>query len=585
MLNDYTPLPRGYQQLLVKGGEHIALPEKIATPINERVMTGNPGKIMGKYEEYINQPGKAGMLGGGLFHGYNTIGTFTGQQLMSGNVIKNPAALGNVLKNAFSDKSFNTYMENMKQEPSGGVDTNHSVLDGANASALNIKNTSIDIANPEDTSLAGKIIRIPGLKQIHDAVFKREIPTMMLETFRQKTSGLDIFGNADDRLQAEKIARGINKEFGVTDHDLAGMTTRQFRALTHVALAPGYQEGVIATFLKAFNPRSIGTAEGTLAREAVFGKALVMGGLATLGSVAGGDFQGQSPKQVAMGIMNKAINPSFNIAGYKVSTPATFISDVAKPVEESIASAKNGKGIAAGVEDFARSHLAFAPSKIEEFATNKNYEGNAIYGSDYYGRPIPASNVATNLASGVLPIPLAQTSQAITGAQSWQAALANEVGFNANPSSNLNYAPVAAQTYLQQLEKTPGVSKAQLDADTQFVSALGAGDTGRSKVLKQATALLAQAEKSNNTQAITQNQSKVTQIIDTYNKKLIQALKPWQQSGGEAYLDANMLNLLRTTMISFKNANSNVTYDISTNPTSVGIPIAALANAPQPVNN
>ena len=410
---------------------------------------------------------------------------------------------------------------------------------------------------------------------------------MMLETFRQRTQGLDIFGNADDRLTAEKTAIAINREFGVTDHDLAGLTAQQFKVAGRFMLAPGYQEGVIHTLFTALDPRNIGTPEGTLARQAVFGKALLFGGLATTGAAVGGDFQGQTAKQVALGILNKAINPSFNIAGYKVSTPATFVSDMAKPVEESVAGAMKGEGIANGPEDFANSHLAFLPSKVGELATNKNYEGNAIYGTDYYGRPIPASNVAENVASGVLPIPLAQTSEAATGQQSWQAALANELGFNVSneTANNINYAPIAAQTFLQQLTITPGVTKPEAQAATQFVAALGAGDTGRSKVLKQATSLLAQAIKSNNPTTQKQNYAKAQTIISDYNKQLAKAILPWAQSSNAQYLDPNMLELLRQTMITNKNASGNVSYDIKTNPTSVGVPIAALASAPTTISN
>jgi hypothetical protein len=576
LLNDNTPLKAGYHQLLVPGGEHIAMPSSIADPINNRIMTSTPGKILGKYDT-INAAGKQLELGGGTFHGFNTMGAFAGQQLSSGKLFTDPGALGKVVSNFFSDRNMEKYIADNSDasvNPSGGVDTNHSVSDGAKAAGLNIKNTSIDLDNPGREGLAGKIANIPGLKQIHQAVFDRQIPSMMLETFKQKTAGLDIFGSADDRLQAEKIARGINKEFGVTDHDLAGMTSRQFKAAGRVLLAPGYQEGVIHTLMTALDPRSLGTAEGLLARQAVIGKALVMGGLATAGAVAGGDFQGMTPKQVAMGIMNKAINPSFTIAGYKVSTPATFISDVAKPVEESVASAKQGKGIAAGAEDFASSHLAFAPSKIEEFATNKNYEGNAIYGTDYYGRPIPATNVAQNLASGVLPIPLAQTSQAATGAQSWQAALANEVGFNAGPSSNLDYAPVAAQTYVQQMEGTPNVPSSVLKANTDFAKALGSLNVSRTKIVAKAEAAY-----------IAKDTSKMQSIMSSYNNKLLTALKPLEQNGESKNVTPYMLELLRQQTITYKDMTNNAAYATKTNPTAYGVPIAALASVPTPSNN
>ena len=586
LLNDTTPIKAGYHQLVVPGGEHIALPKELADPINTRIMTSTPGKILGKYDT-INAAGKQLELGGGTFHGFNTLGTFVGQQLASAKAFTDLGATAKVVANTLSDKNMVKYEEGYNKElPELG---NHSWNDVFSAIGLNAKNTSSDLVNPGEKNLAGKIANLPVLKQIHDAVFTRQIPTMMKETARQKIQGanLDIFGSGDDRLAAEKIARGINKEFGVTDHDLAGMTSQQFKSAGRFLLAPGYQEGVIHTLLTALDPRSIGTSEGLLARQAVIGKALVMGGLATAGAVAGGDFNGMTPKQVALGIMNKAINPSFKIGGYKVSTPATFISDVAKPIEESVAGAKAGHGIAAGPEDFASSHLAFLPSKAEEFWANKNYAGNAVYGKDYYGRPISGATTAENVASGVLPIPLAQTSQAVAGNQSTSAAIANTLGFNVSDetANNINYAPVAAQTYLQQLQATPGVSKEAIQSATKFVAALGAGDTGRSKVLTKATSLLAQAEKSTNQSVVAKDEAQVQTLITNYNKQLATALQPWIQSDASTYTDNNMLKLLRDTMITNKNARSNVNYDIKTNPTSVGVPIAALAPTPTTQSN
>jgi len=584
LLNDHTPVPSGYRQLLVQGGEHIALPEDIAAKINDRVATSQPGKLLGGYDT-LNQAGKELELGGGTFHGFNTLMTHIGQQVMSGKIFTDPGASLKVLNNFFNKGGADDYFKangDASVSPSGGMDDNHSTIDGASAVGLNIKNSSTDLVNPGEKNLAGKIASIPGLKQIHDAVFNRQIPTMMLEQFKQKTKGLDIFGSAEDRESAEKIARGINKEFGVTDHDLAGMTSKQFKNASRVILAPGYQEGVMHTLLTALDPRELGTPEGKLAREAVIGKALVMGGIATLGSAAGGDFKGMDAKQTALAIMNKAINPSFDIGGYKVSTPATNISDIAKPVEESIAGYKKNGDALTGAQDFANSHLAFAPSKAEEIAGNKNYEGNPIRGTDYYGRPISGVETAENLASGIVPIPLAQGEQTATGAESPEAAIANTVGFNAQPKDSMQYAPIYGQTYMSELEKTPGVPKAQLNADSQFFEALGSGKEGRSKVLTQAEGYLAQSQKSNDPTQQAALREKAVSTIDAYNKQLVSALVPWANSKvNTSYLDPTMLSILRSTMITLKSANSNVNYDLKTNPTAYGVPVQALPQTPQ----
>jgi hypothetical protein len=566
IIND-GKIPNGYHQLLIPNGDKIFMPTDIANEINTRQMAGQSTGALGKNDQ-INAAGKNLELGGGLFHGFNTGGIFAGQQLASGKLFSNPSATANVVKNLLSDNATKDYMSELGKE--GTFDDNHSVINAADAAGLNYSNASSDIGKPGDKGLVGKIASIPGLKQIHQSIFERQIPTMMMETFRQKTQGLDVFGNAADREQAIKIAKGINQEYGHLNRDIQGLTPKQFKLASRVMLAADYQEGQIKTLAAAFNPKNFGTAEGRLAREAVFGKALVFGGLATLGGAAGGDFKGDNAKQTALAIMNKAINPSFDVAGYKVGLPATQISNVAKPVEESIASAKKGEGIAAGPEDFASSHAAFLPSKAEEFGTNKNFEGNPIYGKDYFGRPISGASVAENALSGIAPIPLAQTAQTATGNQSVGAAIANTVGLNASPQYNLNYAPVAGQTYVQELQDTPGVPKAKVQAATQFFDLLGQGSKNKSKTIDAAEKAI-----------IAKNPQKADQIINNYNQQLIKTLMPWAKSGGTNYLDPTMLQLLQTAEVTYKKANENVSYDVKTNPTAYGVPIQALQTANQ----
>lgn len=560
-------IPVGYQQLLIPNGEKIFMPSDIASEINEREASQRATGALGTYDQ-INAAGKNLELGGGLFHGFNTGGIFTGQQLASGKLFTDPSAAGNVVKNLFSNDATKNYLSELNRE--GSFDENHSIQNAFDAIGLNLKNVASDVGKPTDEGITGKIASIPGLKQIHQAIFERQIPTMMAETTRQKIQGLDIFGNPEDREQAIKIAKGVNQEFGHLNRDIQGLTPKQFQLASRVLLAADYQEGQLRTLASAFNPKNFGTPEGKLAREAVFGKALLFGGLATLGSAAGGtDFKDQTPSQIALAIMNKAINPSFDIAGYKVGLPATQISNVAKPIEQSVASAKKGNGIAQGPENFASSHLAFVPSKAEEFGTNKNFQGNAVYGKDYFGRPISGAQTAENLVSGVLPIPLAQTAQTATGNQSVGAAIANTVGLNASPQYSLNYAPVAGQSYVQALQDA-GASKGKVNSTTQFFDLLGQGSKAKAKTITAAETAL----KAGDTQ-------KANKLVADYNKQLLQKLLPWEQNGGTSYLDPTMMQLLRTAELTYKKATSNTNYVAKTNPTSIGIPISALASQPQ----
>jgi hypothetical protein len=433
-----------------------------------------------------------------------------------------------------------------------------------------------------DIKPSGKLGNIPILKQIHSAIFDRQIPYMKMQLMDQKMDSIGFDRNNPDQLkEMSAYAKNLNNAFGGLNRSIQGLTPGTFNRLQRVFLATDYNEGQIRLMGNAFKE---GGSAGTLARQVVLGKALLWAGMATAGGVAGGEFKGQTPRQVALNILAKVVNPKFKFGGYTVGLPTSQLSELGKPISETVGNAFTGKSLTNPTKDFASARLAAIPSGVEQWAENRNFSGQPLRGTDYYGRPISAAQTAEGIAGMAAPIPIAQGIQTASGSQSTPSMLANIAGVRSYPTSTPQYAPIAAQTYLQELQKTPGVSKEQLNADTQFVSALGTGDTGRSKVLKQATSLLSQAEKSGNSKTVSQNRAKVTQLIADYNKKLIQALKPWQESGGETYLDANMLNLLRTTMISFKNANENVTYDIKTNPTSVGVPIAALASAPQPVN-
>jgi hypothetical protein len=568
-IGDIGATPEGtYKQLLIPGGQRISLPSSIANEVNERAPAPDAKGVLAGYDR-LNGNWKNLKLAGGGFHSVNVTGSYVAQQIASGNFIKNPGAIADMVKATLSDNAFKSAVTQWGNQGRlldfDAVGLQHSVG-----------------TSEADIKPSGKLGNIPILKQIHSAIFDRQIPYMKMQLMDQKMDSIGFDRNNPDQLkEMSAYAKNLNNAFGGLNRSIQGLTPGTFNRLQRVFLATDYNEGQIRLMGNAFKE---GGSAGTLARQVVLGKALLWAGMATAGGVAGGEFKGQTPRQVALNILAKVVNPKFKFGGYTVGLPTSQLSELGKPISETVGNAFTGKSLTNPTKDFASARLAAIPSGVEQWAENRNFSGQPLRGTDYYGRPISAAQTAEGIAGMAAPIPIAQGIQTASGSQSTPSMLANIAGVRSYPTSTPQYAPVEAQTYLQELQKTPGVSKEQLNADTQFVSALGTGDTGRSKVLKQATSLLAQAEKSGNSKTVSQNRAKVTQLIADYNKKLIQALKPWQESGGETYLDANMLNLLRTTMISFKNANENVTYDIRTNPTSVGVPIAALASAPQPVN-
>jgi hypothetical protein len=549
--------PEGtYRQLIIPGGSKISLPADIANKINERAPVPGANGLLGKYDT-LNSNFKNLKLAGGGFHSVNVMGSYVGQQIASGNFVKDPGAISGMIKATLSDSSFKSEVDNWAQ--SGRL------LD-MDAAGLEHNAGSIQA----DIAPTGKILaNIPGLKQIHSAIFDRQIPYMKMKIFDQETQGLDR-NNPEDLTKMTQIAKELNQNFGGMNRSIQGLTPKQFKVMSRVFLATDYNEGQLRSLADAFTK---GGADGKLARQVVFGKALLWGGLATAGGAVGGEFQGQTPKQIALNVLQKTIDPSFKFGQYTVGLPTSQVSEVGKPLLQTGRDIANGTNAFNPTKDFASARLAAIPSAAEQFVTNRNFSGQAIRGTDYYGRPISPLQTGENVAGMISPIPLAQGLQTVSGAQSAGAAIANIAGLRATPTNSMEYAPVYGQTYLAQLKATPGTSQAKIDSTTQFMSALGAGDSGKSKVLHKAITDL----KGNN------DPTKAQADIDAYNQKLVAALQPWVKSGGQQYLDSTMLAILRQEMITFKSVNSNAKYDVKTNPTAYGVPIQALAQQRTPV--
>ena len=539
-----------YRQLNIPGGSKLSIPQEYANEINARAPVLDATGALGRYDR-LNSNYKNIKLAGGGFHSLNVAGSYIAHQLASGNFLKDPSAISGMIKATLSDSAFknevNTWGDNGRLLDMDAAGLNHS-----------------GVSSQADIKPSGVPGKIPVLKQLHEAVFDRQIPYMKMKIFDQETQGLDR-NNPDDLKQMQQVASGLNKSFGGLNRSFEGFTPRQFKVLSRVFLATDYNEGQLRTLGNAFTK---GGAEGKLARQIVFGKALLWGGLATGAGAIGGEFNNQSPKQVALDILQKTVNPQFKFGSYTVGLPTTQLSELGKPISETVSNAVNGRSLQNPTKDFASARLAAIPSAIEQYNSNRNFSGNAIRGTDYYGRPVSPTTTLANLASMVSPIPVAQGVQTATGQQDIGASIANTLGVRATPTNNLAYAPLAGQTYVQRLQAA-GLPKERIQADTQFFDNIDTVSYNRSKVLTQAETAVA-----------AKDPQKAQSIIDSYNQKLIQALKPWAQSGGDQYLDSTMLQLLQGEMLKFKTASSNVAYETKVNPTSIGVPIGALASQP-----
>ncbi len=341
------------------------------------------------------------------------------------------------------------------------------------------------------------------------------------------------------------------------------MTARTAKLAGRGVLAWDWNEGQVRTLADAI---SKGGIEGKLARQTVFGKALLFAGLATAAGAVGGEFKGKDPKQVALDILQKTVNPSFQFGNYTVGLPATQVSELGKPITQTISNAINGKSVVNPTKDMLASRLAAIPSGVEQLTQNRNFSGNTIYGNDYFGRPIGAGQTALNLAGMAVPIPASQAVQTISGQQSAGATAANIAGLSARPTYDLAYAPVAGQTYVQALKQAHAPAD-QIQADTQFFDLLGTMSAAKKSALNKA-----EGEVSKKTPA---GLAAAQKTLQSYNAKLVQTLQPWATSGGTKYFDSTMMAQLRASILNVGTATKYARTDIKNNPTAYGQPLSA----------
>lgn len=458
-----------YQQLDHPFGNDLSAPKDIAHEINSRVWHQNDSKALDVYDK-LNHGFKYVKLSGGLFHAFTESGNFIGQQLASGKLITDPAAAGRLAKVFFSQKAMDNELTRM---------ADHGVLDKAHLAGLTTTPREILAdANVSALDKAGnKITKMTGIQQMHDATFKREIPYAKLKIFEQKTEGLDPMKPADlakMRTQAE----AINNLFGGINREVQGMKPGTFKWVQRALLATDFTEGKWVTLAKALSDKG---EAGTLARQAVVGKALVFGLIATAGAALGGDYQGKSKGQIAKDAAGNLLDPSFEMGGYKVGLPKTHISeavDAFKPTN------KNGKAWnASGVTTYLQDRSAALPSEAIQLLSNKNYYGQPLYGTNTKkngGGKISAPQAASNIAQTVLPIPVGQAATTAQGKQNPAAAVANVVGFKAkpNPANSVSFQGQQTQLsdkqteqYTGQLNSTMKSAQQQLQSSSAYKNA------------------------------------------------------------------------------------------------------------------
>lgn len=541
------------QQLKTPYGNDLFASKPIANQINKR---GTPAPTTGLLDKYdvVNAFAKNTKLAGGGFHSVNVLGSYGGQQLISllrGDISPLRAAsdLNSVIKSTFSKDYFDQKLADFQ---SRGRDLDFS----ASGLVTDMKRVGADI------DVRGGLGNLPVLKQIHDSIFGRQIPMLKMLQADQKFDALKLDrNNPADLAKMKQISLETNQNYGGFNRQVQGISPETFKKAARVVLATDYNEGQIRSLVDAI---SKGGEAGKLAREVVFGKALLFGGIAAGVGYAGGEFQGKNPQQIALDILQKTANPSATFGNYKVGLPTTQVSELGKPISETVSNALSGKTVKTPWENFASARLAAIPSFAEQNISNKNFYGQPIHGTDFYGRPVSPGQTLANEFGSLSPIPVTQAIQAEEGNQTPASVAANIAGLRVAPNNSIQYAPIYGQTYLAALQKTPGIPKDQIAADQQFFAALGSAG-GKKRAETQAAKDLAAG-----------NDQKAQQDIAAYNVKLLKALKPWSQSDGAKYFDQTMQSILQSSLIKMSTIRNNINYAKKTNPTSIGLPINAL---------
>lgn len=545
----------------------FSAPVGAAQEFNPRQEAINPNTFLKGYD-FLNSQLKNAKLAGGGFHSANVLGSYGGQQI--GAVLQGEASpvrglhdLSTAIKSTFSQDAFDGKMSELEQKGR--------LID---FDAINMTTKTPETEGDVGAQGVGKL---PVLKQIHEAIFGRQIPMLKMLIADQKLDAMGFDRNNPESLaEGMKIGKGLNQGFGGLNRDIQGLTPQNFKRASRIFLSTDYNEGQLRTLADAF---SKGGPEGKLARQIVFGKAVLFGGIAAGLGAAGGEFQGKTPTQVALDILHKVANPEAQIGGYKVALPTTQVSEVEKPIEQTVSGIQAGKGIYQGAENFATNRLAAAPSEALQLGNNKNYLGQPIRGTDSRGRPISLGNTIANVASGTLPIPAAQAAQTATGNQSPLAALANTAGLRVTPTNTTSNLPVEQQTYISTLQKalqSSNIPKPQqkqaTDAITNFDSIIKQNYAARQKVDAQINRDIAKGD-----------MAKAKADANAFNQKLYQSISKAITPATQQYLNIQIPNSSLKTPYQYLtgnfygyftnlNLNSRKTT-INNNPTKYGLKI------------
>lgn len=224
------------------------------------------------------------------------------------------------------------------------------------------------------------------------AMFDRELYTLKLNLVDQVFSDGKVLPESP---QGRALAKEINQFMGEMNNHTMNMNPNTQKWFSRLLLAPHFTESKYALMGKALstNPTK------SLALKGVIGKSLVMGTLATMGTLlATGKFPNLN--QV---LLNYTISPNIqtnltNPKGQKqdIGLPQTFVSEPGAPIGGLF------QGSTDALTHYAEARLSPALSDAIASYTNKDYYGNPII--DPNSKESSLSQIMKNLGATDLPI-------------------------------------------------------------------------------------------------------------------------------------------------------------------------------------
>lgn len=321
------------------------------------------------------------------FHSINVSSNFAGASIFE-KPLSGAKGLAESVPSFFSEGATQKIIDNFSTKLVKGQD--FSVMDAGLRSGVNL-----DRGLP-----ATGLSKLNPMNALSQAMFDRELYTLKLNLVDQVFADGKVL---PESAQGRALGKEINQIMGEMNGKTMNINPNTQKWFKIILLAPEFTESKYATIGKALstNPTK------SIALKSVLGKSVVIGSLATLGTlIATGKFpslqQALLNYTVAPNIQTNITNPK----GQKqdIGLPQTFVSEPAAPVLGAAA----GVGIHVGnaklddLTHYATARLAPALSDAISLYSNK----------DYYGKPIidpnskePAlAQIVKNLGATDLPI-------------------------------------------------------------------------------------------------------------------------------------------------------------------------------------